>query len=57
MKEGKVHQISSKNDLLKVLHEDKIRIKDFIKKNRLKVSIMEPESFITVIRYYDSLSR
>lgn len=57
LKEGKAHQISSKSDLLKVFQEDKIRIKDFMKKNRLKVSKTEPDSFIPVIRYYDSLSR
>jgi hypothetical protein len=57
MKEGKVYLISSKRDLLKILQEDKSRIKDFMKKNRLKVYRIEPESFIPVIRYYDSLSR
>jgi len=57
LKDGKVQQISSKSDLLKVLQEDKTRIKDFMKKNKLKVSRTEPESFIPVIRYYDSLSR
>jgi hypothetical protein len=57
VKDGKVYQISSKSDLLKVLQEDKARIKDFMKKNRLKVSKTEPESFIPVIRYYDSLIR
>ena len=52
-----VNQINSKNELLKVLYEDKAQIKDFIKKNKLKISKKEPESFIPVIRYYDSLSR
>lgn len=51
-----VNQINSKNELLKVLYEDKAQIKDFIKKNKLKISKKEPESFIPVIRYYDSLS-
>jgi len=57
VKGGTVNQISSKNELLKVLYEDKAQIKDFIKKNKLKISKMEPESFIPVIRYYDSLGR
>jgi hypothetical protein len=57
VKGGKVNQINSKNDLLKVLYEDKAQIKDFIKKNKLKISKKEPESFIPVIRYYDNLSR
>jgi hypothetical protein len=57
LNEGKVHPISSKSDLLKILQEDKIRIKEFMKKNKLSVSKKEPESFIPVIRYYDSISR
>jgi hypothetical protein len=57
VKGGTVNQINSKNVLLKVLYEDKAHIKDFIKKNKLKISKKEPESFIPVIRYYDSLSR
>jgi hypothetical protein len=56
-KAGIIHQINNKSELLKLLYEDKARIKDFIKKNKLRISKMEPESFIPVIRYYDSLSR
>jgi hypothetical protein len=55
-KEGIVHQINSKRELLKLLYEDKAQIKDFIKKNKLKISKKEPESFVPVIRYYDSIS-
>ena len=55
VKGATINQISSKNELLKVLYEDKTQIKDFIKKNKLKISKKEPESFIPVIRYYDSL--
>lgn len=57
VKGGTVNQINSKNELLKALYEDKAQIKDFIKKNKLKISKKEPESFIPVIRYYDNLSR
>ena len=55
VKDGTVNQINSKNELLKVLYEDKAQIKDFIKKNKLKISKKEPESFIPIVRYYDSL--
>jgi hypothetical protein len=54
---GIVHQISSKNDLLRALYKDKTPIKDFIKRNKLRLSKKIPESFIPVIRYYDSLSQ
>ena len=57
VKNGIAYQITSKRDLLKVLYEDKTQIKDFIKKNKLKISKKTPESFIPVIRYYDSLSQ
>jgi hypothetical protein len=56
-KEGIVHQINNKRELLKLLDEDKAQIKDFIKKNKLKISKMEPESFVPVIRFYDSISQ
>ena len=57
LNDGVVHQITSKSDLLKILNKDKTQIKDFIKKNKLRISKKVPESFIPVIRYYDSLSQ
>lgn len=57
VKDNIVHLITSKSDLIKVLIEDKELIKNFIKKNKLKVSEKVPESFIPVIRYYDSISQ
>jgi hypothetical protein len=47
--------VRSKRDLLSLLSEDKVQIKSFIKKNKLKVSIKNPESFAPVLDYYDSL--
>lgn len=52
-----LYNISGKGDLLRVLYEDKIQIKKFIKKNELTVSRKKPESFVPVIRYYDSISK
>jgi hypothetical protein len=48
------YQITGKNDLFKILPEDKTRIKDFMKKNKLRISGKDPESFIPLIRYYDA---
>ncbi len=56
LKDGIVHQLTNKNGLLKILSGDKILIRDFIKKNKIKISKKNPESFIPVIRYYDSIS-
>ena len=55
LKEGIIYQVTNKNDFLKIFDKDRTLIKDFIKKNRLKISKKEPESFIPVIRYYDSV--
>ncbi len=57
LKDGNVYPINTKKDLLKVLNKDNAQIKDYIKKNRLKVSKKEPASFIPIIRYYDSISQ
>ena len=57
MKDNIVYTIRRKSDLLKVLIEDKALIKSFIKKNKLDITEKNPESFIPVIRYYDSLNQ
>jgi hypothetical protein len=57
VKDSICNQITGKSDLFRVLFEDKARIRDFIKKNKLLVSKEEPESFIPVIRYYDRISQ
>ena len=38
LKDGTAWQVSGKNDLLKVLEDEKDRIKAFMKKNMVKVS-------------------
>jgi len=53
VKDGIVSQIGSVNDLYKVLKTDKTQAKEFLKKNKLKISKDKPESFIPLIRYYD----
>jgi hypothetical protein len=57
LKDGIIHAISSRNDLLRILVKDKTRIKEFIKQHKLNISRKVPESFIPVIRYYDSISQ
>jgi hypothetical protein len=48
-------QVTGKNDLLNFMMDDKTQIKEYMKINKIKVSEKSPESFIPVIRYYDSL--
>ena len=57
LKDGIIHPLTGKNDLLKILEKDKVQIKSFIKKNKFKISKKNPESFVPVIRYYDSISQ
>jgi len=56
-KDNKIFQITGKNDLLNILKDQKELIKSYIKKNNIKVSEKEPETFIPVIRYFDSISQ
>ncbi|HEY5123567.1 MAG TPA: hypothetical protein VIK14_07515 [Ignavibacteria bacterium] len=57
MKDNIVYPITGTNDFFNVLNEDKVQIRDFIRKNKLKVSKKIPESFVPLIRYYDSLRK
>jgi len=50
-----VHLLSRKSEFFKLMGENKSQVKSFIKKNRLSISKRDPESFIPVIEYYDSL--
>jgi hypothetical protein len=57
MKDSTIHLITRTNDLFRILNEDKIQLRNYIKKNKLKVSKKVPESFVPVVRFYDSLSQ
>lgn len=57
MKDNIVYPINGTKTLFKVLNADKEQIRNFIKKNRLRISKKIPESFVPVIRYYDSISQ
>ena len=54
VKDGIVSLIASVNDLYKALNTDKTQVKDFLKKNKLKISRDKPESFIPLLKYYDN---
>ena len=51
-----LYSISGKGDLLRILSATKDQLKSYIKKNKLRVSKKRPESFVPVLRYYDSIS-
>ena len=49
----KLYPVAGKGDLFKILQDDKIGMKNFMKTNKLRISEREPESFIPVIRFHD----
>jgi hypothetical protein len=57
VKDGHAYTLNRKKDLMKVLEKEKIAINNYIKKNKLKISKQDPESFVPVVRFYDSLSK
>lgn len=56
VKNGIVHLINFRKDLLKNMDDHKAQIKEFIKKNKIIISKKDPESFVPLVRYYDTLS-
>jgi hypothetical protein len=57
MKGNTVFLIKSPKDLFKVLNENADQLKTFIKTNKIRISKTIPESYIPVIKYYDSISQ
>ena len=57
VKDQIVYQITRKNDLIKALIENKDLIKNFIRKNKFEFSMDNPESYIPVVRYFDSIKQ
>lgn len=55
MKDGISYRISGKKELFRLLNDKKIQIRDFIKQNKVKAKKNNPESFISILEYYDSL--
>lgn len=49
--------LSGKSDLLKAMEDKESELKVFIRKNRIHVTAKEPESFVSVVRYYDDLNQ
>jgi hypothetical protein len=57
VKDKIAHPIVAKNDLYVVMTDKYLQIKKFIKDNKIKGSKNRPESYLPVIRFYDSLSQ
>jgi hypothetical protein len=57
VKDGIPVPVTGMKDIYRILENERDQMRGFIKKNRLKVTRKLPESFVPVIRYYDSLSK
>lgn len=55
LKDGTFHLLRSKNDLMRLLKENKTEIRNFIIRNKLMISKEYPASFIPVISYLDTM--
>jgi len=56
-KNGDIVQVSGRKALLKLLSDRKTELKNYIKQNKLLIVKSEPQTFIPLLQYYDSLDR
>ncbi len=55
LKNGVVYPVKNRRDLLKVMDDRKLQVRAYIRKNGLKISKQDPDTFVPVIKYYDGL--
>jgi hypothetical protein len=51
------YRISRKKDLLNVLSDKEVQLKNFLREKRIKVRKKDPESFLPAIIFYDNLKK
>ncbi len=56
-KDGIPEPVTGMKDICRMLEDEKELLRNFVRKNRLKVTRKLPGSFVPVIRYYDSISK
>jgi hypothetical protein len=57
VKDKTVYPVNNRRDLFSLFKESKAQIKEFIKRNSIEVSRKDPDSFVPVVRYIDSLDK
>ncbi len=55
IKDGIDYLITGKQEFFNLMDDYKVQIKSFVKNNRLKVSKKNPDSFVPVVKFYNSL--
>jgi hypothetical protein len=54
-KDGKTYRLNTKKEFFSLLEDKHEQIRTFIRSNKLRVTKKVPESFIPVLKYYDSI--
>ena len=54
-KEGLIEQVNSKRKLLNMIADHKEEVRHYIKKNGIKLSRKNPEGYVPVIEYYNTI--
>lgn len=52
---GKLYPVAGKRDLLNVLEDKRELVSSFMRKNKIKISKTNPESYIPVLKYLDTI--
>jgi hypothetical protein len=55
--EDNIYPVSREKDMLEMMGKDKIPVKNYITKNKIRISKKNPESFVPAVRYYDTLNQ
>lgn len=53
--DGRVHELSKLKDIFNIAGDKKKMIRSYMNENRIKVNRKQPDSFIPLVRFYDSL--
>jgi hypothetical protein len=57
VKDGLPHQVKNRKQLLYLFQDEKQKIQNYLRSNRIKLSEKRPESFVPVAEFYDSLKK
>ena len=55
VKDNIVYPIAGKHDLMNILKAEKELVSSFMRKNKLKISRTNPESYIPALKYLDTI--
>ncbi len=57
VKDSIVYPVANKKDLYKALDAENEQVREYLKANKIKVTMTNPESFVPVVRYYEGKNR